>query len=99
MYKQKGGKIAVRVFRHYVGVDETTGAVNTEETQADTDLWMIGVVKTDEDCGDDGNVKECVAKIDLKSILRCYTDRKYRMLVTKKNRLYAGEWAYCQLEF
>jgi len=60
---------------------------------------MIGVVKTDEDCGDDGNVKECVAKIDLKSVLRCYTDKRYRVLVTKKNKLFCGEWAHCQLEF
>lgn len=46
---------------------------------------MVGVVKTDEDCGDDNDVKECVAKIDLKSKLTCYTDSGFKDLVTKKN--------------
>jgi len=78
----EAGELAVRTFRHYVNIDETTGAVNTEETQADTDLWMIGVVKTDEDCGDDNNVSECVAKIDLKTVLKCYNDKYYKALVT-----------------
>jgi len=58
---------------------------------------MVGVVKTDEDCGDDNDVKECVAKIDLKSKLTCYTDSGFKDLVTKKNRLYAGDKAHCQL--
>jgi hypothetical protein len=67
-----------RTFRHYLNIDSTTGAVNTEETKADTDLFVTGIIKTDEDCGDDNNVSECVAKINLKTILKCYTDKGFK---------------------
>lgn len=60
---------------------------------------MIGVVITDEDCGDDGDVKECVAKINLKTSLKCYTDKRFKRLVTRKNPLYATDTAYCHMEF
>jgi len=60
---------------------------------------MIGVVKTDEDCGDDGNVKECVAKINLKTKLTCYTDSRFKRRVTKRNPYYSGDIAYCHMEF
>lgn len=60
---------------------------------------MVGVVKTDEDCGDDGNVKECVANIDLKSKLTCYLDKKFKNVITKNKPLYSGDYAYCQMEF
>jgi hypothetical protein len=60
---------------------------------------MVGVIKTDEDCASDNNVSECVAKINLKTKLRCYTDKRFKRLVTRKNPLYATDTAYCHMEF
>jgi len=60
---------------------------------------MVGVIKTDEDCGDDGNVKGCVAKINLKTVLKCYTDKGHKRLSTRKNPYYSGDTAYCHMEF
>jgi len=56
---------------------------------------VSGIVITDEDCGDDNNVSECVAKINLKTILTCYTDTKFTKQSKNNNTFGPGDIAYC----
>jgi len=95
-----GGALKEHRFRNYISIDETTGASNTEETQADTDLFYAGPRKSDEDCGADKNIeKTCGVKINLKTILTCYTSKTYSRVNTLKNHLKPGDIGYCELKW
>jgi len=60
---------------------------------------MLVQKKSDEDCGSDGDVKECSVKINLKSKLVCYTHKSYRNVNTIKNKLKPGDIGYCDMRF
>lgn len=97
-----GAVLKEHTFRDYISIDETTGASNSEETQADTDVYYAGPRISDEDFGDDKDLKDIdkyTVKINLKTVLICYTHPHYRNVNTKKNALKPGDIGYCELKF
>jgi len=91
--------IAHHTFRHYVVIDDATGAVNTEETSAYADIVRTGIVKTDEDCAEEKDIEKCIARINLDSKLICYSDNKYTNKITNSTRLIVGDTIWCDLMF
>jgi hypothetical protein len=94
-----GSALKEHTFREYVSIDETTGAVNQEETSADTDVYYAGPETEDEDCASKGKIKDCSIKINLDTELVCYNNKKYNNLNEKSDGLTPGATGYCEMSF
>lgn len=92
-------------FKQYVTVDDDTRAVALDESRADTDIVKTQIVWDHEDCANDGaDIEGCVAKINLTTYLKCYTDDAYSIPtpvepVKLEDRVTIGDTLYCELRF
>lgn len=84
-------------------VDETTLAVNVEETKATTDVSKTEIIHDGDDCLKDKNVAidKCVEEIELDTKLTCFLDQTYSEAskASKDSEIIVGDFLYCQMEF
>lgn len=104
LFNNKAGeRIRHYTYLQYLVVDETTKAVNVEETRAETNVTKTEIIHDGDDCLKDkgGKIKDCVEEIDLETKLTCYSDENYldSSKLTMSSEIIVGDLLYCQMEF
>lgn len=91
--------LAEYTFRHYINIDDTTGAYIDTEARADTNITKTHIVWSAEDCADDGDLAGCVAKINLNTTLSCFKDISLSQKLGKNSSIIVGDTIYCELKY
>lgn len=90
-------------YLQYLVVDETTLAVNVEETRAETNVSKTEIIHDGDDCLKDkgGKIDQCVEEIELDTKLTCFLDQTYSEAAkaSDDSEIIVGDFLYCQMEF
>lgn len=97
IYNKLKERIRQIAYLQYLLVDDTTNAVNEEETRADTNITKTEIWTDNEDCDEES----CKETILLETIVKCYNKPTYLPadLITNSTFLIVGDTIWCQLEF